>query len=246
MSSGVYSRMFRDRSRRLDEAIEAARSAAHDMNRAEVRQRIVAELQMRGIVMTPPGVDLILRDIMLGTGVTGKMRRTAWHLANAAELTGGVIRVINAAARHQPLPPWDLGGSRHLRPDPHVHADVILDLAAQEFLAVGESIITDHEIAVLGGDVIEVWLGSPGFTSGSALGDHGPGNGPPADRQPLAVYYGEERVGILGPKASDAYRQAVCEAYDAGVIPIIPATRSKTDDGLWYLRLGHPVPRRYR
>jgi len=33
------------------------------MNRIEVRQQIVAELQTRGIVMTPPG-DLILRDIM--------------------------------------------------------------------------------------------------------------------------------------------------------------------------------------
>jgi hypothetical protein len=245
-SSQEYSRRFRERSRRLEEAIEAAQSAARGMNRAEARQRIVAELRARGVVMSPPGVDLILQDIMLGTGAAGGIRRAAWHLANAADLTGRAIRFISAAARHQPLPRWDLGGARYLKPDRHVHADVILDPAAQELLAVGDSTITGNEIAILGGDVIEVWLDYPRFGRGSFTGGHGAGNEPAADDdQPLVVYYGEERVGILGPEASNAYRQAVREAHDAGVIPIIPATRSQADDSSWHLRLGLPIPRSY-
>jgi len=55
------------------------------------------------------------------------------------------------------------------------------------------------------------------------------------------VYYGEERVGVLAPEASDAYRQAVREAYDAGLVPVIEATRSQADDGSWNLRLGIPL-----
>jgi hypothetical protein len=242
-SSEEYSRRFRESSRRLEEAIDAAQSAAHGMNRAEARQRIVAELRARDIVMTPPGVDLILQDIMLGTGAAGGIRRAAWHLANLAELTGAAIRFINATARHRPLPPWDLGGARHLKADRHVPADVILDPAAQELLAVGISTITDHEIAILGGDIIEVWLSHPGAGPGPATGGHGAGNAPAADDdQPLIVHYGEDRVGVLGPEASNAYRQAVHHAHDAGVIPIIPATRSRADDGSWHVRLGHPIP----
>ncbi len=56
----------------------------------------------------------------------------------------------------------------------------------------------------------------------------------------------KNRVGVLGLEASNAYRQAVHEAHDAGVIPIIPATRGQADDGSWHLRLGHPIPRRYK
>lgn len=58
-SQEEYLRWFRERSRRLNEAIEAARSAARGMSRAEARQRVVAELRARGIVMPPSGIDLI-------------------------------------------------------------------------------------------------------------------------------------------------------------------------------------------
>jgi hypothetical protein len=246
-SQEEYSRRVRERSRRLDEAVEAARSAARGMSRAEARQRVVAELRARGIVMPPPGVDLIVHDIMLGTGAAGGVRRAAWHLSNAAHLAGGGIRFISAAARHQPLPRWDLGGARYLKPDLHVQEDVILDPAAQESLAVGDSNLLGDDIATIGGDVIEVWLGYPGSGRAPAADGHGAGSEPPAaDDEPLVVYYGEERVGVLGPEASNAYRQAVREAHDAGVIPIIPATRRQADDGSWHLRLGVPIPRPYR
>jgi hypothetical protein len=56
------------------------------------------------------------------------------------------------------------------------------------------------------------------------------------------VHYGEERVGVLGREASNAYRQAVREAHDAGVIPITLAARSLADDGPWHLRLRVRIP----
>jgi hypothetical protein len=183
---------------------------------------------------------------MPGTGAAGGIRRAAWHLTNAADLAGHAIRFISAAARHQPLPPCDFGGARYLKPDLHVQADVILDPAAQESLAVGYDNIIGDDIAISGGDVTEVWLSHPGSGRGPATGAHGAGSEPaPGDDQPLVVYYGEERVGVLRPEASNAYRQAVREAHDAGVIPIIPATRSQADDGSWHLRLGVPMPRQY-
>jgi hypothetical protein len=119
-----------------------------------------------------------------------------------------------------------------------VRAAVILDPNAQDPLAIGAGDETDNGI-------IEVWLDYPG--SGRGLGDDGRGAagepGIPGD-ETLAVYYGEERVGVLGPEAGDAYRQAVRAAYDAGLIPVISATRSHADDGSWHLRLGKPIPGR--
>jgi hypothetical protein len=135
--------MFRERSRRVGEAIEAARSAARGKSRAGARRRIVAELKAHGIMLPPPSVDLILHDVMLGTGAAGGIRRTAWHLGNAADLAGLAVRFISAAARRQSLPRWDLGGVRRLGPAPYVLADVILDPTAQESLAVGAGDITD-------------------------------------------------------------------------------------------------------
>lgn len=136
-SQEEYARRFRERSRRFNEAVEAAHRAAPGMSRAEARRRVVAELRARGIVMPPPGVDLIVHDIMLGSGAAGSIRRAVWHLANAADLAGRGIRFISAAARRQPLPRWDLAGARYLKPDLHVEEDVVLDPAAQDSLAVG-------------------------------------------------------------------------------------------------------------
>jgi hypothetical protein len=234
MSSQEYSGMFRERSRRVGEAIEAARSAARGKSRDEARRRIVAELKAHGIMLPPPSVDLILHDVMLGTGAAGGIRRTAWHLGNAADLARLAVRFISAGARRQSLPRWDLGGVRRLGPAPHVLADVILDPTAQESLAVGAGDITDSGI-------IEVWLDYPGSGHGLAADARGGGEPPVSGAEPLVVYYGEERVGVLAPEASDAYRLAVREAYDAGLVPVIEATRGQADDTSWHLRLGIPL-----
>lgn len=244
-SQDEYARRSREMLRRFNEAIEAARSAAPGMSRGEVRQRVVAELRARGIVVPPPTADLIVHDIMLGTGAAGGIRRSAWHLANAADLAGRGIRFLSAAVRHQPLPRWDLLGVRHLKPDLSVQEDVILDPAAQESLTVAGTSFHDEDIAIFGGDVIEVWLSDPG--SGRGPASDGADSEPPAAaaEEPLVVYYGEDRVGVLGPGASNVYRQAVRDAHDAGVIPVLPAVRRQADDGLWHLRLG-AIPRSYR
>jgi hypothetical protein len=92
-------------SRRLEEAMEAARSAARGLSRDEARRRIVVELRDHGIVLPPPSVALILDDVMLGAGVAGRVRRAAWHLGNAAELAGQAIRFLarpRAASRCLP------------------------------------------------------------------------------------------------------------------------------------------------
>ena len=163
--------MFRERSRRVGEAIEAARSAARGKSCDEARRQIVAELKAHGIVLPPPSVDLILHDVMLGTGAAGGIRRTAWHLGNAADLAGLAVRFISAAARRQSLPCGDLGGVRRLGPAPHVPTDVILDPTAQESLAVGVGDITDS-------GTIEVWLDYPGSGHGLAA-DARSGGEPP-------------------------------------------------------------------
>jgi hypothetical protein len=119
-----------------------------------------------------------------------------------------------------------------------LRAEVILDPNAQDPLAIGAGDEMDNGI-------IEVWLDYHG--SGRGLGDDGRGAvGEPGitGDETLVVYYGEDRVGVLEPEASDAYRQAVCAAYDAGLIPVISATRSQADDGSWHLRLGMPIPGR--
>jgi hypothetical protein len=208
--------------RRAKEAIEAVRSQADSLSRPEIRQQLWDELRSRGIMPAPPTVEFFVDDIMLGTGVAGRARRSAQRLGTAAELADFSIRLASAAMRHRPLPRWDAGGTRWVKPDPQLREQVVLDPAAHIPLAVGES------------DIIEVWLdyAPPGRDADS------PGT---ADEQ-IAVFRGEQRVGLLGPEASHAYGRAVREAREADLIPLIFATRSRDDDGTWHLYLGLPAP----
>lgn len=107
-----------------------------------------------------------------------------------------------------------------------VRADVILDPAAQQALAVGED------------DIVEVWLVLPGQPDTA----HGPHTRTASGDQLLVVFRGDERVGVLRPEASDAYGPAVAEARDAGLTPVILATRSRAPDGSFRLSLGVPLP----
>lgn len=129
----------RENYRRLEGAIETVRSEARDLSRSEVRQRLWAELRSRGIMPAPPTVDRVVDDIMLSTDVAGRVRRSAKRLAAGAELAGFAGRLISVAIRHRPLPRWDSGGIRSVRPDLRVREQVIIGPAAQELLAVGES-----------------------------------------------------------------------------------------------------------
>jgi hypothetical protein len=172
----------------------------------------------------PPTVDRLADDIMLGIDTAGRLKRSAKHLAAGAELASFGARLITAALRHQTLPRWDIGGTRSVKPDLRVREQVILDPVAQEPLAVGEA------------DIFEVWLD---------YAESGPDPGTPG-AETIAVFRGEQRVGLLGPQADRAYRDAVREACDAGLVPVIVATRSQADDSSWQLSLGLPAPGQLR
>ena len=208
--------------RRAKEAVEAVRSQADGVSRPEIRQRLWDEMRSRGILPAPPTVEFFVDDIMLGTGVAGRARRSAKRLATTAKLADFGIRAASAAIRHRPLPRWDFGGTRWVKQDPQMREQVVLDPAAHIPLAVGEP------------DIIEVWLdyAPPERDAGS------PGT---ADER-IAVFRGEQRVGLLGPEASHAYGRAVREAREADLTPLILATRSRDDDGTWHLHLGLPAP----
>jgi hypothetical protein len=207
--------------RRLDEAVRAVRSGAGGLSRAETRQRLWEELRARGIMPAPPVVDRLVDDIMPGAGAAGRVRRPAKRLGATAELAGFGIRLASAGLRHQPLPRWDFGGMRWVKPDPQVRGQVLLDPAAGEVLAVGED------------NAVEVWLDEIRPEPGAEI---------PAAEQPIAVFRGQQRAGVLGPQASHAYRHAIREAREAGLTPVSMATRSRDNDGTWHLHLGPPAP----
>jgi hypothetical protein len=207
----------------MDEAIRAVRSSAGSLSQSEVRQRLWEELRARGIMPAPPVVDRLVDDIMLGTGAAGRVRRSAKRLGAAAELAGLGARLASAGLRQRPLPRWDSGGMRWVQPDPRVRERVSLDPAAGEALAVGED------------DAVEVWLDE-------ARPDPGAEVSASAAEQPIVVFRGQQRIGVLGPEASHAYRHAIHEAREAGLTPVTLATRGRDDDGTWHLHLGPPAP----
>ena len=109
--------------RRIDAAIQAARAAARgERRRADVRELLVAELGTRGLMMSPPLVDLMV-DVV----VAGPMRRLAFQ----AKLGGFAVRFLSAAVRHQTLPRWDARPTRLVYSGlPFRPVDVILDQGA--------------------------------------------------------------------------------------------------------------------
>jgi hypothetical protein len=209
--------------RRLNEAVRAVRAEAGGLTRAEAEQRLWEELRVRGMVPAPPVVDRLVDDIMLGAGAAGRVWRSAERLGGFAELAGFAIRLASAGLRHQPLPRLDPAGMRWVIPDPRVREQVNLDPAAGEALAVGED------------DAVEVWLEEVSPEPGVEV----PGTD---TEQPIAVFRGQQRVGVLGPQASHAYRHSVYEAREAGLTLVSFAFRSRDDDGTWHLYLGSPPP----
>jgi hypothetical protein len=88
-------------SRRIDAAMQAAGAAVRgERSRTDVRELLVSELGTRGLMLSPPTVDLMV-DIIVG----GPVQR----LALQAKLGGFAVRFLSAAMRHQTLPRWDVG-----------------------------------------------------------------------------------------------------------------------------------------
>jgi hypothetical protein len=207
--------------RRMDVAVEAARVKACGRGRAEVRDVLVAELRAQGLMPAPPGVELMV-DLIAGSPV----QRAAHRGAYQARLGAFAVGLVSAAARHRPLPRWDVTGARFVSPRlPLQPVDVILDPDAGLHLAVGDA------------DTFEVWLG-PGAPSSSAgqAEDRGAG-------LPVAVFRGDYHVGVLDPDTSAAYWPLVQDAGAAGQTVVTMATRKQAGDDQWRLLINLPHPR---
>jgi hypothetical protein len=125
------------------------------------------------------------------------------------------MKAMWALTRRQQLPRWNLGGVFSISPDTRRQSRVIIDPEGQEALTVGSH------------DIVEVWFSKP--VSGEGLDE------------PVVVFRGEERVGILDPEAANIYRSAIQHAYDSGRIPVIDAIRIHGQDDSWELYIGGPV-----
>jgi hypothetical protein len=224
---------LREDSRRIDGAIEAVRPHARDMSPPDIRGLLVNELRARGLMLPPPAVDSLVDQLIAGTGATGWMRRLVRGVTGGAELANSLAKFPGAATGHA-SPPGLLGMHQILSDPRRQPAEVTLDPGAQETLS-----IPAH-------DVMNVWLrlSSP----------QGPRPGPagaspethPGEDNPVEVYLGDQRIGVLSPQARQAYLADVERSRDADLMPVTLAIRSKASNSSWRLHVGrplHPIPK---
>lgn len=151
-------------------------------------------------------------DLMVDIIVGGLAQR----LAMQAKLGGFAVRFLSAAVRHQTLPRWDVGATRVVHSSlPFRPVDVILDQGAAQHLDVGDA------------DTFEVWFGT-----GTPSPDQAP--------QPVIVFRGDYRVGVLDPEASAAWTAQLHDSRGTGQTVVTFATRQLTDNGEWRLLTGLP------
>jgi hypothetical protein len=199
--------------------VEAVRTGARGRSRDETRALLVAELRARGIMSSPPSVDLLV-DYVAG----GAAQRVGFQ----AKLGGFALRYLSAAVRHRPLPAWDVTAMRLVPSSLPVRpVEVILSGDARQHLAVGDA------------DIFEVWLAP-------ATPESGPGHavalGEDQADHLVAVFRGEHQVGVLDPDASAAWRPLVHESREVRQTVVTSATRKQADTGEWRLLVGLPMP----
>lgn len=197
--------------RRIDEAKAAVRSRARGMSALEVRGLLVREMKARGMMLPPPIIDFYVKEIMLGGGPTRGLRRAHHGLANTAKFTIAVGRFLRSATDNGTAPELEIDGMRQVLSDPRRRrAEVMLDAGVAELLS-----ICAH-------DLISVWLDRAAGTDG------------------IAVFLGDDRVGLLGDEGNQAYGAAVDQAHDVNEILVTLALRSRADDGSWQMHIGLP------
>jgi hypothetical protein len=207
--------------RRIDAALNAARAGAQERNRDQTRELLVAELRARGLMLPPPTVEVLV-DLIAG----GPAQRQAQRLAGQAKLAGLALRSLTAAIQHRPLPGWDVIGVRLVHSTlPFRRTEVVLDRDAAEHLAVGDA------------DTFDVWFG-PAAPSSSDSHTRPEAKG--AADQPVAVFRGGYRLGVLDPEASAAWRPLLREGHDESRTVATFATRQQADNDEWRLLIGLP------
>jgi hypothetical protein len=203
----------------LGEALQAVRAQARGLSRDDVRRRLVEELFRRGEMLPSRVADYYTDDVLLGDDMAGRTRRWARRQLSVTTAGWHALRSVGAMARHRPPPHWHAMGIHRVTPSQKgQRLEIVLDSGAEKWLAVGEA------------DAIDVWLGPADR-----------GTPEPAPNAPVVVYRGDERVGLLGTDADAAYRPVLTEASHAGAVVVATAIRSRTADGSWRLRLGHPA-----
>jgi hypothetical protein len=206
---------------RIDAALDASRGVAEGRNREQIRELLVAELRARGLMLSPPSVDSLV-DLI----AAGPIQRQAQRLAGLGNLAGLALRSVSAAIQHQPLPSWIFSGARLVRSTLGFRqTEVILDRDVGEHLAVGDA------------NTIEVWLGLAAFGSPDK---HRPPEAIAAADEPVTVFRGDYRVGVLDPEASAAWRPLVHRGHDESHAVVTFATRQQADGGEWRLLIGFP------
>jgi hypothetical protein len=199
----------------LAEAADLVRAEANGMGYEWARQRLAVELLLRGQMMPPRIVDQIAEDITFA-GPAGWAHRSARAAKTALATSWLFVRTVTAFASRRPLPHWHILGTHVVGTcERRARLEVTVDPYADELLAVGES------------GEIHVWLGIPRkFASTSSQDD-------------IVVYRGDYRLGVLGD-VDGTYRAILLERRHAHTILMTDATRSRTADGSWRLRVHSP------
>jgi hypothetical protein len=216
--------------RLIDEAIKVARGRLNELSRQETRALLVKELKERGLMLPPPLVDYYLNDVVLGAGTSAKVHRLGQGAVGASRLVSSIIRAFRQGVEQHEVPGLGIPGMRQLVWDPRRRTKIILDSNANELLAIPRH------------DMISIW-----FDFLKPTGDLRSSAGAPetslqvyAD-SPVLAFLGDERVGMLGPEASEAYRALVQQSWADEVTPVTVAIRSRDSAGAWQLDVGLPL-----
>ena len=139
-------------SHHIEDAIRTVRQVSDGQTRPQIRQRLIEELEVRGLILVPPAVDGFVDDIVLRGGrLADEVRhetRRAGQLTQAAVFG---VQLLRAVRQQRPIPLIKAAGTRSVRPDPrHIREQVDLDPDAQTVLDID----THNPIAV--------WLGFGG------------------------------------------------------------------------------------
>jgi hypothetical protein len=195
----------------VDEALRAVKTEAQGMSQEKVRERLVAKLLESGKMLPSRVVDFYANDIALGGSAPGRARRWSRRRMDRATAGWSALRSVEAMVRGRPVSHWHSTGIHEITASLRKpRQEVILDHGADRWLAIGEE------------DVFDVWLCTA------------------RANEPLIVFRGDERVGVLGATADAVYRPIVAESGHEEVVVVVPAVRSRAADSGWRLRICQP------
>jgi hypothetical protein len=200
---------------------QAVRAACQEVRAADwdsVRQRLAAELVMRGAFLPANAVSSIARDVAY-RGSVGGSALLALRSAERGIFTAGLLAwTIMARLLGRSLPHWHILGLHLLRPGPWpLEVEVTLDDGAAEIMSIGG----EDDIAVCVGIATEYIPESAGSVP--------------------VVYRGEYKIGTLDGPVSGEYRKIVMDPRHIGIDIVTAAQRSYTPDGQWKLRIRTPL-----